>query len=451
MQQKKTVLLMILSALMAPGISRSENTTSFDQVWKSVYQQSLVLEGQSYQIQAAEESKVSSQKHDLPRVYLDLRSYQTNDPGMNFFGLLQQRSLQNSDFAVDSINHPSDHLFHRATLGVDFNLYEGGFSKSSKEMKNSLLRSNQLELENKKVQTYAEVGFLFGAMSIVIQQEQKILQLEKKLQSFIKNYQLGAKSNPVGYSGLLGLKSFSHRLKSFLNQYKAERDSYRSSLEILGWKSENWIPEYPGTASFVQKYFPWEEKVSTKDKSFAMQSIEEGVKSLQQVVPMEKSKLLPRAGFFAETYLFQGQRETSQGATAGVYLQWNLFHPETSSSVKELQLKNMAAEKFYQAQVQQETLQLQNLRSAKQSVQENLKLLQQNDELTQEQVETMIRLFQSGSVNILQLVDLLNRHAEILDQEKVTQLEFLKISSQAIQKTEFHLPEDVQPSSKDML
>ena len=128
-----------------------------------------------------------------------------------------------------------------------------------------------------------------------------MLQLEKKLQSFIKNYQLGAKSNPVGYSGLLGLKSFSHRLKSFLNQYKAERDSYRSSLEILGWKSENWIPEYPGTVSFVQKYFPWEEKVSTKDKSFAMQSMEEGVKSLQQVVPMEKSKLLPRAGFFAET------------------------------------------------------------------------------------------------------------------------------------------------------
>ena len=97
------------------------------------------------------------------------------------------------------------------------------------------------------------------------------------------------------------------------------------------------------------------------------------------------------------------------------------------------------------------SVQLQNLRSAKQSVQENLQLLQQNDELTQEQVETMIRLFQSGSVNILQLVDLLNRHAEILDQEKVAQLEFLKISSQAIQKTEFHLPEDVKPSSKDML
>jgi hypothetical protein len=452
MQQSRRTFYWIFSLMISPWmLAQAQSTTSLQEVWKVVEKNSYLLQGQSYEIQAAQQSQESAENHDLPRFYMDLKSYQTNDPGTNFFGLLQQRSLQNSDFAVDSINHPSEHLFHRASLGVDLNLYEGGFSKSVKSMKNSLLRSNQLEMENKKVQTYAEVGYLYGSLAIVLKQEQKMLQLEKQLQSFIQTYQLGAKSNPVGYSGLLGLKSFANRLKSYLNQYKSEKESYRSSLEELGWKVQNWTPEFSGIVSFLQKYFPWENKMNLDHPSYAMQSMQQNIKSMQEMVPMEKSKLLPRAGVFAETYLFQGNRDTSQGAMAGVYLQWNLFHPETNSNVKELQFKNMAAEKFYQAQLQQENLQIQNMKNSVQTLQENLLLIQQNDQLSQQQTQTMISLFKNGSVHILQLIDLLNRRAEILDQEKLVEIELLKTSSQSIQKVEFQFPEEVKPTPKDTL
>lgn len=139
----------------------SAEGVGFNELWKRIEENSSARKSKYLEWKAGEIAKDRSDKHWLPRVYADLRTFQTNDPTLNFMGKLSQRSATDADFstastrtrpgnfldsnnqpyttlnadtmnlfAKDTLNYPGSHQYSRGTLGMDLPLYEGGSGKT---------------------------------------------------------------------------------------------------------------------------------------------------------------------------------------------------------------------------------------------------------------------------------------------------------------------------------
>ncbi|MGE5086412.1 MAG: TolC family protein, partial [Bacillota bacterium] len=360
----------VVLAVLVPFQGVRAETLPLSQVWQKIHAESSAQKASDLQVQAAGEAKDRASRHWLPHVYLDAKSYQTNDPGASFFGLLSQRSLQQSDFNPDSINHPDAHLYTRGALGVDLPLYEGGMKSSQAQLQEYVLTSQQKTSSSVQVEQYAEVAKAYGAIGVLNQQKQKLTELSQMIERLLKSYQLGVKSNPVGYSGLLGLRSLSNRLQGLLKQYEAQSQAYYAGLKEMGLENSNWSPQFDDSIKYVEKYL-----VSKEGVSYKVEAMKESSKVASEAANMEKARFLPRVGAFAEGYMFNGDRDTANGYTAGLYLQWNLFNPSDYGTLKEARLKSMAAEKYSEAIEQRERAEGKALEKAIAAYKENLQLL----------------------------------------------------------------------------
>ncbi len=411
----------------------------FTKVWNSISQTSPGLKAAELQSQAAMEAKDRAERHWLPRLYLDARSYQTNAPGQSFFGLLEQRSLRQSDFNPDSINNPDSEVFTRGSLGVDLPLYEGGMKSAQFSLQNHLSQSQDHEAAGVRVEQYSEVAKAYGSLGLLEQQKQKLLNLKQIIDRLLKSYQIGVKSNPVGYSGLLGLKSLSNRVQGLLVQYEAQSQAYYVALKEMGFTTANWSPQAEETIVFVDKYLASQ----SAESSFQVESLKEKSLVAQEASKMEKARFLPRVGAFAESYIFNGSRDTANGYTAGVYLQWSLFNPSDYGTHKEAQIKSLAAQKYTEAMEQKERAEKLSLDQAIQALKSNIRLLEDSQKILVEQSQVAESLFKNGSINALQFVEVLNRRVDLVTSQSEAGLSLLQTSSQKVLKTRFELPQEL--------
>lgn len=425
--------------LMIFVVGAQAEQVPFTKVWNSISQTSPGLKAAELQSQAAMEAKDRAERHWLPRLYLDARSYQTNAPGQSFFGLLEQRSLRQSDFNPDSINNPDSEVFTRGSLGVDLPLYEGGMKSAQFSLQNHLSQSQDHEAAGVRVEQYSEVAKAYGSLGLLEQQKQKLLNLKQIIDRLLKSYQIGVKSNPVGYSGLLGLKSLSNRVQGLLVQYEAQSQAYYVALKEMGFTTANWSPQAEETIVFVDKYLASQ----SAESSFQVESLKEKSLVAQEASKMEKARFLPRVGAFAESYIFNGSRDTANGYTAGVYLQWSLFNPSDYGTHKEAQIKSLAAQKYTEAMEQKERAEKLSLDQAIQALKSNIRLLEDSQKILVEQSQVAESLFKNGSINALQFVEVLNRRVDLVTSQSEAGLSLLQTSSQKVLKTRFELPQEL--------
>ncbi|MCB0407232.1 MAG: TolC family protein, partial [Bdellovibrionales bacterium] len=194
-------------------------------MWSEINASSAAQQAAKFQLESTQEAKSRASRHWLPTVYLDAKTYQTNDPGASFFGLIQQRSLQTTDFNANSINHPDAAVYTRGALGVNLALYEGGMKSAQVDM----LKHSEVAEENIYAQTrlnqYAQVGVIYGQLGVLEKKQDQLTYLKAQVEKLLKNYQLGSRSNPVGHSGLLGMKSLANRIEGLLIQFQAQSQS----------------------------------------------------------------------------------------------------------------------------------------------------------------------------------------------------------------------------------
>lgn len=100
------------------------------------------------------------------------------------------------------------------------------------------------------------MGLQYATLGIVEVQKQKLNELRGQVDHLLKTYQLGHKSNPVGYSGLLGMKSLMNCLSGLENQYEAQKMSSREQLTAMGLGSSDLKPIFNTVIEFVNQYFP---------------------------------------------------------------------------------------------------------------------------------------------------------------------------------------------------
>ncbi len=424
-------------------MSRADSL-SFEQVWDKVSGQSLSQSAARLQVQSSQLSLEKAGRHWLPRVYIDARGFKTNDPGTSFFSLLEQRSLQSADFNTSSINEPDHHVYVRSALGLDMPLYEGGFKTVFAQIQKYQHHTDELQVVQIQNQQFAEVAKLYGSLTLLLQQKQKTEEIYNFISKLQKGYRLGSKSNPLGYSGLLGLQSLSNRLMILMKQYSAQIESTYSTLKQLGVETSNWQPRAQivsgGSSSpsveFANQYMSVK---SLGQPSVRLQSMQQATLMAQKSVELEKAKFLPRVGAFAETYNFSGDRQTANAYMAGLYLQWNLFNPADFGSVKESQVRSYSQDKNYAANEQQEKIETESLQHNILAVKEALVLLSENQKILTEQTQVGETLFKNGSINVLQFLEILGRRADLISAQTDLSQNLLNTSAVLITKSQFNI------------
>lgn len=433
---RRGLITIFTAAISVFTLNVNATVLTFEQVWSAVAHCSKSQQASSLQLEAAKVGEDRANHHWLPQIYVDGRSYETNDPTLSFMGILSERAVKSSDFAPNSLNHPGDHFYNRGALGIDWPIYEGGAKTAQLAMQHHVVASAKANLSVVKTAQYVEVAKLYGSIRALMTQSEKLTELQNHLSRVLQAYHIGDKTNPVGYSGLLGLKTLALRIKGMLADNHAKQLAYKNALAEMGLKQQLWSPTKFSTTQFVNHYFP----AANKGESAHVLSQKQMALARKHQADMEKAKFLPKVGAYAEEYLFNGDRTTANGYSVGLYVRWSLLDPAHYGTLKEARLNAAAAKMHALSMAEQDRSESQGLNEIISALHSNLKLLQQSDKLLREQTKVACRLFKMGSLNAQQLTEMLARRADLIANHTDTELALLNSNAQRATKTNFSLP-----------
>lgn len=173
--------------------------------------------------------------------------------------------------------------------------------------------------------------------------------------------------------------------------------------------------------------------------SYGLDALKKKAQAGVQATKMEKAKFLPQINVFAETTKLQSTKETIDGTNAGIYLQWNLFDPRVQGATKELKFRELALQKTAESFEQSERAEKASLVATVKALRENVKLLREGYSMAVEQSKITEGLFKNGSLNVLQLIEVLNQRTELIIKLGEAGIALAQASTLAITKEKFEL------------
>lgn len=405
---KKIILVSTLVSNIAMA-----NDLQFERLWNDILNESLSSKAMNEMVEAKNQNLKRASSHWLPNLYLTGNSFVTNDPGSNMFGLLSERSITQSDFMPDKLNHPDSSLYNKATLGANVFLYEGGMKEAIKTASSFQLESKLNEKKSVDLEMYAEVSKNYFSLSSLNHQRNELLKVEKTIDSILSKYQIGNKSNLLGYSGLLGLKSLKNRLKAIGDENTAKTVAMSSALNEL--RKRNDVLEFASNENLVDNLKKYLKSNDTYLASSKVKTFEANAKAAEEVINAEKSRNLPRVGAFAEAYAFNGDRKTATGYSTGLFLHWNLFSGNDVGATSEAIHNSHAAKYYAMATEQKEKMEFVGLSQAEEALLKTYITLEDSQKLLDEQTNIANTLFKNGMINALQLVEVLSRRVDLIN------------------------------------
>ncbi|TGM73274.1 transporter [Leptospira mtsangambouensis] len=450
----------IISFLLLVGpMALFAEAVGFNDLWKRIEENSSARKSKYLEWKAGEIAKDRSDKHWLPRVYTDLRTFQTNDPTLNFMGKLSQRSATDSDFstastryrpgnfldsnnqpystlnsdtmnlfAKDTLNYPGSHTYSRGTLGMDLPLYEGGSGKTLAAMNEK--RSTGLKFEWLAIRDreFAQTGFYYRAIQSLNEYKKRLEQIKKIESRFQSNYSLGNKGNPVGYAGYLALKSIKNQIAVLEKQSDLQINDYKETLYVLSDLPSSELEIIESDLNvFLDTYF---KRPTGYERSNQMNAQIKYAEGERLKADMETAKFLPKVGAYSEAYGYHGSRNTTNAYQAGVYLQMNLYNPKDMGVVEESKLNAEAALKKIEEKTKEEEAHVKSLFQKEISLKESLELVKETVKYQDEQIVNMQRLFQSGAINAIQFAETLNKSLELARVLMETEIAVLQVRTE---------------------
>lgn len=420
---------MLISALLFSTAQAKD--IQLENLWKKSYQQALAVKASHENTNASKFEKERSEKHWYPQVYATGNSFVTNDPGTNMFGLLSQRDIKQTDFMPDSLNHPKSSVFTKGVIGVNVPLYEGGQKVAVNKAMNSMFEGKRKEEVFVGLSFYSEFVKTYTSALALHMQLSELKKVKATLDNLLVNYKIGNKSNMLGYSGLLGLKSLNQKLTAISDENAAKTNANLKALKELSGDETNLqfqdkveiegvINEY--LASETAEYLP-SEKIN---------SLYDNAKAAKEFISAEKSRNLPRVGVFAESYAFNGDRKTGTGYSTGIYLNWNLFSGNDVGASDQAISRSHAAQYFAEATSQKEKMEFLGMKEMQRALVKTLGTLNESENLLDEQIKIANKLFQNGMINALQLVEVLSRRVDLLGLQTEARMNLINVQSQLL-------------------
>jgi len=424
---KKLFLLMMLPTISFAQISEK----TFEEIWQNFYQKSLSQKSVAKEQEANELSLARAKRHWIPRAYVTGQWFNTNDPTAVFFNHLGQRAITQADFNPSDLNRPGQKTFQTAGLGIDFPIFEGGLKSSQTSMYESLVKSSEIELKAKKTEEYSELTRQYGGLKIYSANQSLLSDLKNDLKAIIKNYQVGAQSNPVGHSGLLGLKGVDNRLEGIIAEFELKKVNFKNWISTKAELDQEWVPD--GKENLIRYISTNLSKSGSTSYSTMILAQEMKLKTMDDMKDMEKARFLPRVGLFANSQFYSGRRDTANSQTYGLYLMWDLFNSDSYGRVSEAEAKAMTQQMKLLAYKQEEKIALQQLADSKQTLERTLVLLDDSEKLLKEQTVNAMKLFRSGMLSALQLAEVINRRVDLIENKTKAESQFLEVTSRLYQ------------------
>jgi outer membrane protein TolC len=422
----KKIIPLVLFLAMAKSYSGEKE---LDELIKASNQNSLAQKAAKESVEASSLEQKRSSMHWLPQVYLSGQSFLTNDPGTALFGKLSQREIKNSDFLSDSLNHPDTSLYSKAVLGINLPLYEGGQKLAMNKAMTSQNEAKKSEAQSVQSEFYSEVVKNYLLSKNLFLEKNDLVKINSKINNVISGYQIGNKSNQLGYSGLLGLKSLKNKISSLLFENAARSSASKNALvELSGSVVVLNFSNNSSLHSLLKEYLIYPER--SYAPSSKVQSFFQNAKSAKEIIDAEKSRNLPRIGLFGEGYAFNGDRSLGKGYTTGIYINWNLFSANDYGVDREALHKSKAAQYFAEASMQKEKIEYESLANAIEASNRALLLVDESENYLEEQTKISHNLFKNGLINALQYVEVLSRRVDLIKLKRNAENELIGLHSQ---------------------
>lgn len=403
----------------------------FDELWKRYLDSSEEMESVRREKDASALAAERGRLHWLPNVSLMGQWSDTDDPGQVFFNNLGQRSITQADFNPSTLNDPDRQQFVNGMVSLNLPLYEGGMKTAQASMLGKILESSKMNIKAKQSEHYSELSRKYGALVVHGKAINSLEDLQKDLNRIISGYQVGSKSNPVGYSGLLGLKGVSNRIVGMLTAFKMQSNNTKVWISQKAGLNYDW--EVDGNLKLTTYLDEALIEEDDSDISSLLATNELQVSSLNDAVRMERARYLPRIGLFANNMLYSGDRDTENSQSIGVYVMWQIFNTDSYNRMGEARARALAAEAKLRSGKQDENIMRSDLRSSKEALEKNLSLLTESTSLLDEQSKNSMRLFRSGLLTALQLAEVINRRVDVVEQRAEVEMQYLDVRSRLYQ------------------
>jgi outer membrane protein TolC len=423
---KKLIILLCLAALTAfPAFAdTTDKTISFNEVWKLVKDHSPELKAADYDLKAAKIGESRAANHWYPHLTLNAKAFETDDPATSFMSVLEERQIGPADFASQALNQPPDSFYEQGSLSLDFPLYEGGAKTS---MADSATQSRKAqEMQQKAVLTaqYVQLAGSYAGLLVLADEQMDIQQLDENVGGILKRYSIGSKSNPVGYSGLLGLKNLQNRLEGLQAQARAQVNTLKNQIQIQAESLEgDWSPEPAQATDFLDHVFSVGD--SSQEPAFVL-AAQAGADAVEKMRGAQSALLLPQVGLFGEGDLNNGDRNLASSYTVGAYLRWDLLDISNWGAGEQAGDTAQAAQARAEELKRQAQSSLVQARESLSALKTNLSLMEDSQTMLEEQTETAKGLFKNGSINALQLVEVLARRADLISTKAQAQMDLVQ-------------------------
>jgi len=398
----------------------------FDAIWSSIEERSPSLKSEANENAAADVQVSRAKGHWVPRLSLNAGIVSTDDPGKALFSNLGSRSLQATDLSPSLMNHPSREWVKSGSALIDWSLFEGGAKQSVVRGAKLLKESQVLSLAARKKELYSELVRDFGKLASLNAEQFGVQELQEKLSRLVERYKVGSRDNPVGYSGLLGMRSLINRLDSVLAQNEAQVaalvESIRIHSGVASIESRALLKSEP--IEFVKQKFN-KANHGEQGTNLRISSMQRMAMAQSEYSRAERARWLPRVGLFASKSLVSGPRDTGISTDYGGYLQWELFNASNRGAYREASLRSSAFTNRSDAMVEESAIARLNLNRSIPMLDGNLNRIRESMKITNEQVLVTEKLFKNGSVNALQLAEVLSRRADVIENKKQIEMALL--------------------------
>ena len=436
------IFTLILFFSFFPQSSGAVESVTFDRVWQSIRVNSDKRKASTLDTQAAVKAEERAARHWLPRVYANGRTYVTDDPAQALMGELGQQQIGFGDLTPDALNHPGNNAFATAALGLDFPIYEGGAGVARYAAASRRTAAAQFSERAEIKEIYSRSARSFGTVLVTERALADVLAVGQQIDFVLTHYRVGSKANPVGYAGLLSLKAMKNRIEAMSSELRAANQAEKEALTSLGKDlPENWSPAGGDIDTFLIKYLP-APVVNQRSEPANVRSAVLTAESAEASAQAEKAKTLPRVGFFSEGYLDAGARAAATSYSAGAYVQWDIFSSRGTGAYDESHLSAQAASARADAARVESRIALRSAISAETAIEDSVRLLRSSRKLQREQNETSLKLFASGALPALELVDSYSRSLDVIEAIRQTELRRLATRETEANNGNIHLPGD---------
>ncbi len=416
----ESVLFSLLVSSPLVVAAESSSTYSFADVWRFAKARSPEITAADHELQAAKINEARQSRHWYPRVYAEGRVFSTNDPALTFMSLLGQRQIAAPDFSPSALNQPGNGVFERGTLGFDLPLFEGGAKMAAADAATHAAEASRHGRNSAQNKQYAEIATAYVSLLVLESQRRELSQLADGVKDTLDRYRIGAKSNPVGYSGLLGLKNLRNRIQGLLVDNEAKRSEIRDRVRVVATDlPSDWTPISEDLGTFIEKHMPSTVKAGRSASENVAYATAEAMEKMKGA---ERARFLPKIGLFGTGDLYGGSRNTATSYTGGAYVQWDLFSAQNFGAMGQAEHQAAAALARADGESRRAELARSGARHAIGSLEKNLTLMDESAKLLQEQTTTARGLFRNGSITAMQLVEVLARRADLLTSRADAQL-----------------------------